>query len=105
MRRYHKLHIGYFESDSLLDENGNFIQRLPVFKYACACRADFNSAGKKIQSEDGETVVFSYAIIAGKDCPDIPIGTLVRVVKDGEVLSTAAVIYFARTSKNCVLWV
>lgn len=105
MRRYQELHIASFTIDSLLDADGNFVQNVPSYEFACYCYANFNTAGRKISTADGNNIIYSFAIYAGKDCPEIENGMLVRVVYGDSETYEGQVIHFVRNRKNCVLWV
>jgi hypothetical protein len=104
MRRMHELHIGTFSGNALIDTNGNFVKQTPQYQFTCLCRADFNSAGRKVSDSEGSHMVYSFSIYTGKDCPNIDIGTLVKVVHEEETLYSGQVINFVRNRKNCVLW-
>lgn len=105
MRYFQELHIGVFNNETLIDQNGNYIRVEPKFEFSCFCRADANAAGKKVQDEDGSHIVYSFVIYAGKECPDISIGTLVKVIDGNREVCFSQVIYFVRNRKNCILWV
>lgn len=69
------------------------------------CRAEPNGSGRKVSSQDGAEVVYSWTVYAGPETAIIPYGTTLLLFKDGVKFGKGKVIRFSPSTLNVKIYV
>lgn len=105
----HYLFVLISGSDSVQDENGNWVSSEPSWSFHSMCREETNGAGRQINGVDGKATVFSSTVFMPKGTAKIEEGTqiLVSQIKseNGPFRVKGAVLKFDPNQLNCRLWV
>jgi len=91
------------QTQPVLNANGDYVIPAPSGNttFASLCRARPNGEGKRVVSEDGQTLEFSYLIYLPTSANDFIPGTSITVTG----IYNGIVKRFFRGQLNCMLWV
>lgn len=97
------------EEDTKRDEEGNWINDSPSWKFHSVCREETNGKGATIQGVDGKITVFSSLVQLPKGTARISEGTKVLVSEsntpEGIIRITGSALKFDPGQLHCRLWV
>lgn len=69
------------------------------------CRAEPNGSGRKVSSQDGSEVVYSWTVYAGPETAIIPFGTKLQLFKDGVKFGEGTLKLFSAATLNVKIYV
>lgn len=95
--------------DSKRDEEGNWIDNSPTWKFHSMCREETNGKRATIQGIDGKVTVFSSLVHLPKGTPRISEGTQILVSEskssEGIIRITGPALKYDPGQLHCRLWV
>lgn len=104
--RYHSKLFYRALSESSVDGDGNYLPQSADLIFACYCRDESNSSGRKVSNGEGSHIEYSSLIYAPDDCPDLKPADYIEVSDNsGTKRVTGTVLRFSRDRYNCRIWV
>lgn len=102
-RRPHKLTI-YQQTPGHTEDNGDFVPGSEQAIATIGCLAEPNGKAEVVEIDGGERKVYSFHITTDPRCPDLLVGTSVRLERMGREY-TFNVLGFQRYQHSCQIWV